>query len=114
MPGPDHGVVLAYATAINAGDVEALLALFSPDAVVTNPAGTFEGPDRIRGFYEGVVLAGQARLTVRSVRPVDDRHVTAELAATSPLGSPGDELVAVDDFHLDDDGRIARLDIVYR
>lgn len=114
MPGPDRGVALAYATAINAADVDALLALFRDDAVLHNPAGTFEGSDAIRGFYESVVLAGKAQLTVRSVTRADDHHVTAELAATSPLGEPGNEVLAVDDFTLDDDGRIARLDIVYR
>jgi steroid delta-isomerase len=104
----------AYVRAINAGDVDGVVALFAPEAVLRNPAGTFEGLEQIRSFYESVVIAGRARLTVRSVTRNDDGTVTAELVATSPLGEPGNEINAVDDFVLDDDGHIRALDIVYR
>jgi ketosteroid isomerase-like protein len=108
------GIADVYVEAINTGSLEAIVALFSPDAVLSNPAGTFTGLDEIRSFYESIVLAGKAQLTVRAVRAGGDRRVTAELVATSPLGQPGNELVAVDDFVLSDDGRIRSLDIVYR
>jgi ketosteroid isomerase-like protein len=108
-----NGIADAYVGAVNAGDLEAILALCSPDAVLNNPAGTFTGLDEIRSFYGSVVLAGKARLTIRSVQAAD-RRVTAELTATSPLGQAGNELVAVDKFVLDDEGRIRSLEIVYR
>ena len=106
-------IAASYAGAINAADLEALLALFAPTAVLRNPFGEFSGIDEIRGFYTGTVLAGQTSLTVRSVERLDPRTVKAVLVASSPLGEPGNELLAVDEFQLDADGRIVALDITY-
>ncbi|WP_324651371.1 nuclear transport factor 2 family protein [Georgenia sp. H159] len=47
-------VVAAYYTALRAGDVESWLAVFSPHAEVTNPAGTppVSGPVALRELWE--------------------------------------------------------------
>ncbi len=36
-----------------AGDLDAIVSLFTPDAVVVSPFGTFGDPAAIRGFYTG-------------------------------------------------------------
>ena len=114
-----HPIVDGYVAAINAGDADAVVALFADEAVLVNPLGTFTGSDEITGFYRDVVVAGQAVLTIGEV-VVDATDgsagavVTAEVVAASPLDPDGGQLVADDVFHLDAAGRITRLEITYR
>ncbi len=104
----------AYVAAINAADVDALLALFAPGAEMRNPAGTFSNPDELRGFYEGTALAGKTQLTVVAIGEESDTVATAELEATSPLSPEGTPpLRAIDVFTIDAEGRIVDLDITY-
>mgnify|MGYP003348982703 FL=1 len=107
-----HPIVEAYAAAVNAADLDALVGLFADGAVLVNPVGTFTGPIEIAGFYRDVVLAGQAVITVGALGTVGPT-VTAELLARSPLDPDGEPLRAIDEFRLDADGRIARLEIRY-
>lgn len=48
-------VIEAYEAAWNAKDSEAMLALFTSDAVEMNGRGTFYGTQEIRTIYEGVM-----------------------------------------------------------
>lgn len=105
-------VVDAYVAAINAADLDGLVGLFAPDAVLVNPVGTFTGTAEIRGFYRDVVLAGQAVLTVGTVDTAGPA-VTAELLARSPLDPDGEPLRAIDRFRVGADGRITTLEIHY-
>jgi steroid Delta-isomerase len=106
-------VVDAYVRAVNAGDLEALIGLFTADAVLENALGTFRGLDGIAGFYRDVVLAGQAQVAVESVSVDGPEQVTAELTATSRLDPGGAAVRARDVFRLDPHGRIVRLEIAY-
>jgi ketosteroid isomerase-like protein len=108
-----HPIVVAYAAAIDTGDLTALVALFDPDATLVHPIGTYDGIGAIRDFYEQVVLAGQARLTIGDVL-TDGTVVMAEIAATSPLDPNAGTAHAVDVFRLVGNGRIGRLEIYYR
>jgi ketosteroid isomerase-like protein len=104
----------AYAAAINAADLDALVGLFAPRAVLRNPAGTFDTPETIRGFYEGVVLAGKTQLTIASLVEESETVARAELDATSPLSEPGTPpMRAIDVFTVDAEGAIVSLDITY-
>src|SRR5258708_29994514 len=54
--GSDPGsIVTAVDTALNAGNVEATLALFADNAVIKTQTGTFTGTERIRGLLGQLV-----------------------------------------------------------
>jgi hypothetical protein len=57
----------------NAGDVDGLVALYEPDAILVDPAGqVMRGHDAIRGFYAGLLAdrptfqAGEQRPALRN------------------------------------------------
>ena len=103
----------AYVEIVRAADMDRLLALFHPEAVVRNQLGTYEGHDQIAGFYRDVVFAGKAQPEIVRLMEVGDAAM-AELAATSPLGRPDQVAYAVDIFHVDDAGLVTKLDIFFR
>lgn len=84
----------------NAGDIDGLVALYAPDAVLVGPAGEMiRGAEAIRGFYAGLLAArptfqaGDQRPAVRngdlaltSTRLVNGT-VTAEVARRQPDGT---------------------------
>jgi len=84
----------------NAGDVDGLVALYEPDALLAGPAGQIMiGAEAIRDFYAGLLatrptfVAGQQRPALRrgdialtSSRLVNGR-VTAEVARRQPDGT---------------------------
>lgn len=102
-----------YIDAVNHADELAVLGLFAVDAVLRHPLGTYQGAERIGGFYRDVVFAGKAHTEI--TRLVDGAGVeVAQIEATSPLGGPGDRAHAVDVFVLDERGLISELEIYYR
>jgi ketosteroid isomerase-like protein len=108
-----HPIVDAYVRAVNAADLGALLELFTGDATLVHPIGTFSGAEELRGFYRDVVLAGQAQLSVGDVL-AEGKLAMAELVATSPLDPDAGAVHAVDVFRVDEQGLIERLEIYYR
>ena len=74
---PDHparSASLASMRAVEAGDRDAWLALFAPDAVVEDPIGPspfdpdgagHRGIDAIAAFYDNVIASGSVRFTIR-------------------------------------------------
>jgi ketosteroid isomerase-like protein len=84
----------------NAGDVEGLVALYEPDAVLAGPGGlTLVGAEAIRGFY-AALLADRPRFEPGKQRPalrsgdlaltssrLADGTVTAEVAHRQPDGT---------------------------
>jgi len=102
----------AYIDAVNRADLDALLKLMAPDAVLLHPAGRFAGRDAISGFYRDIVFAGQAVTEIERIHITDDAQVL-QLRATSPLAEPGQYVYAVDVFGIAD-GLIRTLDIYYR
>ena len=82
---PDPGaVVAAFDGALDAGDVDAALALLADDATVTAPAGVYRGRGPIRGYLRGLVA----------------QHYHAELVDRRADGErvAGRALVALDDW----------------
>ena len=112
MSTSPRDVVDAYCDAINAKDLDALLALFADDAVLQHPIGTFEGPAKLREFYGGIVMKADTKLTV-GARAADGNVAIAEVTGVSPA-APDQPQHACDVFCLDDDGRVSRLSIYYR
>jgi ketosteroid isomerase-like protein len=69
-----------FVSRANAGDVEGLVALYEPDAVLAGPEGqTLVGTEAIRGFY-AELLADRPRFDPGEQRPVLRR---GDLALTS-------------------------------
>lgn len=79
-PGPLE-VAWAFAEAENAHDLEAIVALFAEDAVITNPAGTYRGREEIRELYRATIAAN-IHAVAREFR-VTGIRVTFISAATS-------------------------------
>jgi uncharacterized protein (TIGR02246 family) len=71
MPADLHRLVQ---DAFNAGDADALVALYEPDAVMATPDGaTVRGHDAIRGQWEGfIALGGTITLVTRHAVELDD------------------------------------------
>jgi ketosteroid isomerase-like protein len=70
-----HTVFIAYATALDACDVDGVLACFDPDCSLSSPIlGRFEGHAGIRAFVQRTV-------DLKQTRGVQFRHVVSNLRA---------------------------------
>ena len=112
-PPTEAPIAQRYAAAINAADIDALMALFADGAVLLHPAGVFTDRATMAGFYTDAVFAGKAVIEVVATAR-DGNREWAEIEATSPLSEDGERMYAADVFELDDAGRIVRLAIYYR
>ena len=102
-----------YVEAVNAADLDAVMALFADDAVLQHPMGVFTDPAGMAGFYRDVVFAGKAVTEiVTSAR--DGGYEWPEIEATSRLADTDEKVHAADLFEIDDAGDIVRLAIYYR
>lgn len=45
----------AFTRAFQAGDPDAITALFAPNGILVSPLGIFRGPEEIRAFYAGLI-----------------------------------------------------------
>ena len=111
MASPERTVAEDYIAAVNAADIEALLALFSEKAQLRNPIGTFDGKEAIRAFYEGVVFRSKVHATVSKILS-GDGHTMMEMYAETPF-RPDYRAWAVDVFDLDAEGLVTKLWIYY-
>jgi hypothetical protein len=97
-----------YVEAMNAGDIEAMMALFAPGAVMRHPSGVYADAAAIRAFFVDIAFGNAARL--RRVDLIERGEVAwLEVEAESDV-TPGIQRV-VDIFRLDDQGRIADLGV---
>jgi ketosteroid isomerase-like protein len=89
-------VAAAFGQAVQAGDVDAIVALFAPDAVQITPFGTFRGPEEIRAFEMGF-FQGSPGLTVTLGEPtvVLNTAVSRDLFASDPMRAAGTERIAI-------------------
>lgn len=106
---PARAAAESYLSTINAGDLEGLLALFAPHAVVHHPLGTFEGADRLREFYGTFIIPARPVMT-GSGWVAEGRICAFELEALTE----GRRTFALDHLTVDDDGAITRMAIAYR
>ena len=96
----------AYVAAVNAVDLDGLVALFAEDAVLDHTLGHFEGHDALRAFYADNVLAFAPQVEssdwVEQGRTVTfhlDAHVDGATSST------------VDHLTVDDAGLITHLEV---
>ncbi|MFT3965260.1 MAG: nuclear transport factor 2 family protein [Sphingobium sp.] len=107
---PEH-VAQNYFAAIRAKDIDGLIALYAPDASFTLPNGKrFEGVAAIREMHLGVFAAGSPTPTPLAM-VVGPSSVAVEIEARLPDGTARH---TANFYHLDTDGRIARLSVYMR
>jgi len=97
-----------YVDAMNAGDIEEMMSLFAPGAVLRHPSGVYNGSSEIRGFFSEIAFSNAARLT-RIDLTAGKAIAWLEVEATSTV-TPGRQRV-VDVFRIDSQGRIHDLGI---
>lgn len=61
------GVVAEHVAAVNAGDLEAIVATFSEDAYINDARREFRGTDAIRRFIEKEIVGDNITMDVREV-----------------------------------------------
>lgn len=98
-------VVKAYFAGVQDADAYAVAALFAPDAVLHNTAGTLTGADAIQRMYENGLAPGVMKPTPTQY-VVNGDHVAVEIS----LLTDGRE-VLLGDFFTIRDGKIQRLAI---
>jgi uncharacterized protein (TIGR02246 family) len=110
MSTPARSAADAYLARVNARDLDGLVELFAPDALLLAAGGQrLEGRDAIRAFYAGNVLPTEP--SVRGVHFVQqDATCVMELEATTPA-APGMTARLIDVVTVGGDGRIVRLAI---
>jgi steroid delta-isomerase len=111
MPTTDEmkATVEAYTKAHSAGDVDAIAALFAPDAVVADPVDkpAFEGREAIREFFAGThQMADSMVLSVTGPVRAVDRYAAAPLQAVTKVGDSRFAIDIIDVFTFGDDGLI--------
>lgn len=98
----------AYVEKVNQDDLEGLVALFAPDAVVLHPRGVFEGVEAVKSFYKDMVLAFGPTITPSGWVSEGQRCVFELDASVGEHTSH-----AIDHCTVDDTGKISRMCIAY-
>jgi len=110
MPSADHirAVFARYVDAVSRGDVEAVVALYAPDARVEDPVGSSPhvGAAAIRAFYAG--SAGTVSLELEGHVRVAGREGAAAMIARTRGATPM-IVETLDAMAFDDDGRITSM-----
>jgi steroid delta-isomerase len=101
-----------YAAAHSAGDVDAVVALFAPDAVVADPVDqpAHEGREAVRAFFAGThaMIDGMDLAITGPIRAVD-RFAAVPLRAVSSVGGQRYAVDIVDVFTFGDDGLVTEM-----
>lgn len=89
MSIPEHSVIARYFEADARRDIDALVVLFSDEAVVVDEGQTYHGIEEIRGWWEGVASAYQYTTQVHDTRRLDEESalVTGRLTGNFPGGT---------------------------
>ncbi len=102
------GIAQRYVEAMNTGDIDAMLSLFAPGAVLRHPTGVYADSDAIRSFFVEMAFAYAARL--HGIEALEHGDMAwLEVEAESDV-TPGRQRV-VDVFRLDEQGRIIDLGV---
>lgn len=93
---------------LNAFDVEAVLALFTPDAVIDDVSvgDEFVGADGIRRYVEQFFVAYHTASKPLSIKPLDNRNAVVRLDFTGDFGHE----IGILQISVGADGLIERID----
>ena len=107
------GVIAEHITAVNAFDVDAIVATFAPDAYVNDARREINGTDAIRRWVEKELIGDHVTMEVRQV--VDhygDTVVRARYDGTYDKTNLPEELVLSNYFSVRD-GKIVSLVVIF-
>lgn len=107
--------VEAHVAALNHGDLQAVLATFTPDATFTADGGTATGHAQLAGLFDAVVGDHRPRMILRSASgegPTLDCRLTRRFTVTDERG----EVAAAHDIEVRvvftvSDGAISRVEV---
>lgn len=100
----------AFGEALQAGDPNAITALFAPDGIVVSPLGIFRGREEIRAFYAGLI-ANTPGLEVTFTEPTvaHNTAVSRDPVAADPYREAGAERIILIHTIVIADGQIVVL-----
>src|SRR5260221_10542211 len=89
MSIPETSVITRYFEADARRDIDAIVALFSDEAVVVDEGQTYHGPQEIRGWRGGVASAYQYTTQVHDTKRLDEKSylVAGRLTRNFPGGT---------------------------
>ncbi len=89
MSTPETSVITRYFEADARRDIDAMVALFSNEAVVVDEGQTYHGSEEIQGWREGVASAYQYTTQVYDTKRLDEESylVTGRLTGNFPGGT---------------------------
>lgn len=105
-----HSVVQAYVQALDAGDLEAIVALYADDATVEDPVGSAPvvGREAIRAFYARS-LATPLQVRLEGPVRVAGRECAFAFAVTLTYDGRRMTIRPIDTFRFDEQGRIVSM-----
>jgi steroid Delta-isomerase len=112
MPAPEHmrDVMLRYAERLSVQDIDGIMALFAPDAVLEDPIGTEakRGHDAIRAFYlEGFAqTANTMTMTAEGAVRVAGNEAACAMIVRCRMGDTAYRVETLDTMVFDEEGRI--------
>ena len=106
MAAAVHGYVAAF----DAGDPEAVMALFAPDATVEDPVGTpvKRGHDEIRAFYAASMQTGAKLVLDGPIRLAQD-HAAFAFQVRLTLEGKDVTVDVIDIFRFNNDGKVTEM-----
>lgn len=105
--------VLAYAGFFQSGDVDGIVSLFAPDAVLEDPVGqpSHVGLEAIREFFKTGFAAVNGEMIMQpegEVR-VAERHAACAMLVTCPRAETPFRIATLDVFAFAEDGRFSEM-----
>lgn len=105
---PLRDVAAALIAATNAGDADAVIALFTPDAVIDDPSTghRFDGPAGIRTYVERYFVGYHTVTRFLSIDSLPDGRARLRVDFTGDFGHE----IGLLDLTVDADRRVTRID----
>lgn len=104
---PLHALVDALISATNEGDADAVVALFTPDAVIEDPStgSRFDGHVGIRDYVERYFVGYHTEIQLLSIETRADDRARVRVDFTGDFGHE----IGLLDLTVDPSGRITRI-----
>lgn len=105
-------IALTYCRRVSEGEVEALVALFAPEATVEDPVGggPVTGHAELREFYGDTIERFGSEIEPGTARAGQDgTSVALPITVRAQLDGQARQIAAVDVFEIDEAGKIARM-----
>jgi ketosteroid isomerase-like protein len=117
-PHPARVAAMRSMAAVQAGDREAWLSVFAPDAVVEDPIGSspfdaegkgHRGSEAIRAFWDNVISQGRVAFTIRESYAAGSECANVGTITTTFADGSRAVVDGVFSYRVDDMGRVAAL-----